>query len=160
MLPDYLRSDLSVVFCGTAAGRRSAEVGHYYAGRGNKFWRAIFEVGLTSELLGPELDARVLDHGIGLTDLAKGVAGMDRELPIGALCAERLRNVAKSWQPRVVAFNGMKAARVVLGAARVNSYGPYKVEGLPAIWVLPSTSGAANAYWSIEPWRQLASVVC
>jgi len=38
MLPDVLAANLDVVFCGTAAGKRSAEVGMYYAGPGNRFW--------------------------------------------------------------------------------------------------------------------------
>jgi hypothetical protein len=24
------------------------------------------------------------------------------------------------------------------------------------VWVLPSTSGAARAFWDVEPWRDLA----
>ena len=43
-LPDLLLPDLRVVFVGTAAGKRSAELGHYYAGRGNRFWRTLHEV--------------------------------------------------------------------------------------------------------------------
>ena len=34
-LPDVLRDNLDVVFVGTAAGRRSAELGVYYAHSGN-----------------------------------------------------------------------------------------------------------------------------
>jgi TDG/mug DNA glycosylase family protein len=46
-LPDLLRPGLRLVICGTAAGRTSAAQRAYYAGRGNKFWRVLHEVGLT-----------------------------------------------------------------------------------------------------------------
>ena len=52
-LPDVVLPGLKVVFCGTAAGTRSAQVGAYYAGRGNKFWRTLFQVGLTPRPLDP-----------------------------------------------------------------------------------------------------------
>jgi len=41
VLPDYPAPNLMVVFVGTADGERSASVGHYYAGRGNKFWKRV-----------------------------------------------------------------------------------------------------------------------
>jgi double-stranded uracil-DNA glycosylase len=53
ILPDVLAPNLKVVFCGTAAGTQSAEVGAYYAGRGNKFWRTLYEIGLTPRQLAP-----------------------------------------------------------------------------------------------------------
>lgn len=46
-LPDQLGKHLRLVFVGTAAGQRSADLGHYYAGRGNRFWPTIHEVGIT-----------------------------------------------------------------------------------------------------------------
>lgn len=75
MLPDYLTPGLKVVFVGTAAGERSAARGHYYSGRGNRFWELLWAVGLTSDrMLIPEHDAQILDYGVGLTDLVQGVA--------------------------------------------------------------------------------------
>lgn len=44
-LPDQLRLNLRLVFVGTAASTRSAELGHYYAHPGNRFWRAFHEAG-------------------------------------------------------------------------------------------------------------------
>jgi len=42
ILPDVLKLDLKVVFCGAAVGSTSARVGAYYAGRdawhGYPFW--------------------------------------------------------------------------------------------------------------------------
>jgi hypothetical protein len=47
ILPDLLQSNLSVIFCGTAAGTFSAEEGEYYAHSNNFFWSILHETGLT-----------------------------------------------------------------------------------------------------------------
>ena len=64
MLPDLLAPDLKVVFCGTAAGRKSADLGHYYAGRGNKFWKTLFTIGLTPNLLLPSQFSELINWKI------------------------------------------------------------------------------------------------
>jgi len=53
VLPDMLRPGLRLVICGSAAGAVSATHGAYYAGPGNRFWRTLFEVGLTPRRLEP-----------------------------------------------------------------------------------------------------------
>lgn len=113
VLPDYLAPGLRVVFCGTAVGKRSAEVGGYYAGAGNEFWGILFEVGLITEPLGPHLSHRVLDFGIGLTDLAKNVAassnrGLEAEYDIVGFIHK-----IEEYEPTWVAFNGIDAAKPV-----------------------------------------------
>ena len=75
MLPDILAKDLKVIFCGTAAGTRSAAIGHYYAGRGNQFWPLLHELGLTPRRLKPDDDHLLPHFGIGLTNLSTDVAG-------------------------------------------------------------------------------------
>ena len=80
MLPDVLKQDLKIVFCGTAAGRKSAELGFYYAGNGNKFWKTLFETGLTPRLLMPSEFSELLNWGSGLTDMVKDKSGMDNNL--------------------------------------------------------------------------------
>jgi TDG/mug DNA glycosylase family protein len=78
---DLLRPGLRLVICGTAAGETSAKLGAYYARPGNKFWRVLHEVGLTPDrALFPSEFRELLTYGIGLTDLAKGVSGMDHTL--------------------------------------------------------------------------------
>ena len=80
MLPDVLDHGLSIVFCGTAAGDKSAARQQYYAGDGNKFWHILFETDLTKDKLHPILYRSVLHYKLGLTDLVKGKSGMDRTL--------------------------------------------------------------------------------
>ncbi len=58
-------------------------------------------------------------------------------------------------EPVYLAFNGKNAARGALGRAVDYGLRPERIGGA-AVWVLPSTSGAARRYWDIGPWRGLA----
>ena len=71
ILPDALAVGLDVVFCGSAAGTRSARADAYYAGPGNRFWPTLFSIGLMPEQIRPANFRHVVRYGIGLTDLAK-----------------------------------------------------------------------------------------
>ncbi len=160
VLPDVLLPGLDIVFCGSAASAASARLGAYYAGPGNKFWRTLHAVGLTPELLPPDAFRQLPEFGIGLTDMAKHASGGDASLPAGADDPAGLRARIERCAPRILAFNGKRAARVALAAwfdARNPGYGAQDHRlGACAIHVLPSTSGAASGFWSIEPWRALA----
>ena len=70
-LPDLLRKSMKLVIVGCNPGERSARVGHYYAGRGNLFWPLLYEAGIVPEPLEHKEDVRLLEFGIGLTDLVK-----------------------------------------------------------------------------------------
>ena len=120
MLDDVLARNLTVVFCGTAAGHRSAQQRAYYAGPGNRLWRTLAVIGLTPEQLSPADFARLLDYGIGLTDLAKGQAGSDRDLRIDRADVLLLRSRIVMYQPQYLCFNGKRAAQVFLGRSPVD----------------------------------------
>jgi double-stranded uracil-DNA glycosylase len=159
VLPDLLRPGLKLVIVGTAAGEASAIKGFYYAGRGNRFWRVLHEVGLTATELGPKDCERLLHYGIGLTDLAKDVSGMDAELPADCFDTVRLRRMIERLSPGVVAFNGKKAAAIFFGIKKSSKleYGRQRDRiGGTAIYICPSTSAAAKAHWSQKPWLDLA----
>ena len=160
MLPDHLAHGLDVIFCGTAAGHRSAQVGHYYARPGNRFWRTLHEVGLTPRRLLPTEDATVFDFGMGLTDLAKNVSGVDRDIPKAAYEPERLDEIVRTWKPKRLAFTSIAAGRHGLGIRGRVAAGIQIVPAMPEVevWVLPSTSGN-NGHWQIAPWRALAESV-
>ena len=159
MLEDLLTQDLTLVVCGSAAGRRSAELKQYYAGPGNKFWRTLAQVGLTPRELSPSEYELLLTFGIGLTDVVKGQSGSDRELDFSGAHPEVLRNKVLEYRPRYLCFNGKRAAREFLGRKQV-SYGlqPESIAET-GLFVAPSTSGAANASWDLSVWQQLADLV-
>jgi double-stranded uracil-DNA glycosylase len=141
-LPDYLRRGLELVIVGLNPGERSARVGHYYAGRGNTFWDLLYESGLTPERLRPEEDARVLEFGLGLTDVVK--CGSKSASDLGAedfrRGLARLRACLHRAGPRVVAFNGKLGCEKFIGHPAKLGWQRERFEGM-RIFVLPSTSG-------------------
>ena len=158
VLPDVLRPGLDIVFCGTAAGTQSARQGAYYAHPQNRFWRTLFEAGLTPRQLAPAQFPQLPDYGFGLTDLAKTVSGMDRQLPPGALGREAcaaLEAKIRAFAPSALAFTSRTAGARFLG--RVDAFGlQTRRLGETAIWVLPSPSPAAAWNFDLAPWRALA----
>jgi TDG/mug DNA glycosylase family protein len=155
LVPDVLRPGLKVVFCGTALGKKSAEVKAYYAGPGNAFWKTLHEVGLTPRVLRPQEYASVTDYGIGLTDLCKTRSGSDREIGRDGFDVPRLVEALERNAPEWIAFTSKNSARAALG--RPVDYGRQTERlGPSRVFVLPSPSGAARGFWDVEKWRQLA----
>jgi len=141
-LPDYLQPGLRLVFVGFNPGERSARIGHYYAGRGNQFWNFLSKAGLVPEKLNPEDDRRVLEFGIGLTDVVKRWSRSS-----SSLCAEdyhrgipRLLEKLRRVGPRVVAFNGKTAYERFSGSRTRLGWQRQLVFGA-RVFVLPSSSG-------------------
>ncbi len=161
VLDDVLQTGLQVVFCGTAAGEKSALLRHPYACPGNKFWATIHQIGLTTAQLSPSDYRKFLDCGLGLTDIAKRASGADSALSSGDFDVPTLRDKLTEFSPRILAFNGKKAASVFYDVpTRKLLYGRqlYAI-GETCVWVLPSTSGFACRYWDIEQWKALADSI-
>jgi TDG/mug DNA glycosylase family protein len=157
-LPDQLAHDLRLVFVGTAASTRSAAFGHYYAHPGNRFWRTLHEVGITERRYQPGEFATLLRLGIGFTDLSKSGAGMDHEIAAASFDVLSFRAKMKKYRPQTIAFTSKKAASLFYGRptqAIAPGLQPAEAD-FPAVFVLPSPSGAASGAWSVLPWRQLA----
>lgn len=159
ILPDVLEPGLKIVFCGSAAGRRSAELGAYYAGHGNRFWATLHMVGLTPRLLQPQEFGDLPRYGLGLTDVCKAEFGADAELTRGSEDLEGFRRKIEACRPAVVAFVGKRAAKVFLGRNTVAFGLQPETIGPARLFVLPSPSGAARGFWDLAPWRDLAALV-
>jgi double-stranded uracil-DNA glycosylase len=158
LLPDVLMPGLKIVFCGTAAGDESARRGAYYAGPGNKFWATVHQVGLTTDRLRPDEFRTLLDFGIGLTDLVKLTSGGDSALAASDFDVAAFSEKIERFSPTIVAFNGKRAAQEFF-ASKV-PYGKQQDSiGTSAVYVLPSTSGAASGAWDVSFWQEAARAV-
>jgi TDG/mug DNA glycosylase family protein len=161
VLPDVLQASLRVVLCGTAVGTVSAKAGAYYAHKQNKFWTILHEIGLTPNLLSPQQYRELLRHGIGLTDFVKTHSGMDHQIPLTKLAEDsraRLRASMLKFRPAFLAFTSKTGGQKFLGGQR--DYGKQAERiGETRIWILPSTSGAANGSWRPEVWHRFADEV-
>jgi mismatch-specific thymine-DNA glycosylase len=141
-LPDYLRNGLRVIFVGCNPGERSVRLGHYYAGRGNQFWPMLYDSGIIPEPIEYEDDRRLLEFGVGLTDLVKRPTRGIEELGKEDYAEGRvlLGQKLDAHRPRVLAFNGKIAYEQFSG--RTCTLGLQAAELYGArVFVLPSTSG-------------------
>ena len=114
-LPDQLQPNLRVVFVGTAAGQLSADLGHYYAHPGNRFWRTIYAVGLTPRLHQPHEFPALLELGIGFTDMCKPGAGMDHVALKAGVDVAAFAAKMRRTRPATIAFTSKKAASLFYG---------------------------------------------
>jgi double-stranded uracil-DNA glycosylase len=158
-LPDLLVPGLLVVFCGTAASSESAKRGEYYAGHGNKFWITLCRVGLTDQVLRPNEYQKLFCYSIGLTDLAKRASGADSSIRPNEFDVANFAAKIKKHKPKVICFNGKKAAKIYYHNHQIE-FGKQieKIEG-STVFVLPSTSGAANGFWDIAYWQEVADLI-
>jgi TDG/mug DNA glycosylase family protein len=158
---DLLAPGLRLVLCGTALGPESARQRAYYADPGNRFWPTLHAVGLTPERFRSTDYPRLLDLGIGLTDLCKHHYGTDARLPADAFDREGLRQRIAAVAPAILAFTSKEGAKRYFGrpTGRI-AYG-FQSEriGPTRIFVLPSPSGLARRYWTDAPWNALAAAV-
>jgi double-stranded uracil-DNA glycosylase len=147
-VPDVIAPRLRVLFCGINPGLWSGAVGHHFAHPGNRFWKALQASGFTDEVLAPSEEHRLLEVGIGVTNLVeaatRSAADLDRDqLRQGA---HALEAKVRRWEPRTVAILGLTAYRIAFGR-------PHAVIGEQAerlaeatLWVLPNPSGAQGHY--------------
>ena len=108
-VPDHLAPGLKLVIVGINPGLRSGATGHHYAYAGNHFWPLLYASGLLPEPLTFAEDARVLEYGIGLTNLCDRTSREANELSRDEMAAgaASLRAKLELYRPAVVCFNGM-----------------------------------------------------
>jgi double-stranded uracil-DNA glycosylase len=149
-VPDLIAPELQVLFCGINPSLYSAAVGHHFARPGNRFWRTLFEAGLTERLLSPFEDALLLERRLGCTNLVARATARADELAESELRAggARLRDLVLEHRPAWLAILGVSAYRIAFGAAKA-SIGPQPERiGPTGIWMLPNPSGL-NAHYQL-----------
>jgi TDG/mug DNA glycosylase family protein len=161
-LPDYLRKGMKLVIVGCNPTESSVRAGHYYAGRGNQFWPTLHESGVVPEPFDYPDDRRIIEFGIGLTDLVKRPTKLVEELTREDFAEGRivLSQKLEEFAPRVVAFHGKQTYESF--AQRKCAYGLQKELLYGAqVFVLPST-GARAAKGKTElmkHFRKLAQLI-
>jgi len=169
ILPDVLVPNLKLVICGSAVGAESARAGSYYAGRNNLFWQILHEIGLTDRVLHTSEYRNLLQYGVGFTDDAKKVSGVDANIKKEDYDAGAFVQKMLFFQPQIICFNGKKAAATLCSWQHQHNcrtkeigYGIYPHPILPngsTLFVAPSTSATAKRYWQPDYWRELAALV-
>jgi len=99
----------------------------------------------------------LLEYNIGLTDLVKNKSGMDSNLLRSDFGSELLLTKIKEFKPKILCFNGKRAAEEF--SLKKVSYGlqTKKVKNTK-LFVAPSTSNSANGFWDISYWKKLSEL--
>ena len=115
-LPDYLKEGLDIVLVGLNPSLYSVEVGHYFATPRNRFWRAINRSGLLAEPLDSYTDYKMIEQGIGLTDIVKRPTRGASDLRAADYreWAPVLKDKLERFAPLIVCFHGAVAYRSYL----------------------------------------------
>ncbi len=158
IVPDLLAPQLKLVFCGTAPSRLSAAAKAYYANPQNRFWPTLHAVGLTPHQYTPTAYPKLLEHGIGLTDICKTISGNDDQLPKDHIRKPDLHAKIMRYQPRLLAFTSKTAAQWAL-EHKVHYGMLEETIGTTKLYVCCSPSPRARRYWDETIWRQLADTV-
>jgi TDG/mug DNA glycosylase family protein len=160
-LPDVVAPGLDVLFCGINPSLVSAERGHHFARPGNRFWPALHLAGLTPRRFTPDEDRQLLEHGLGVTNVADRPTRAAAELTAEELRegAAALAELVAEFRPRVLAVLGITAWRVAFQRPRaVLGPQPERVGGATT-WVAPNPSGL-NAHFRLPDlaasYRQLS----
>ena len=153
---------MKLVIVGYHPTESSVRVGHYYAGRENEFWPLLFESGVVPEPFDYRDDKRVIEFGIGLTDLVKRPSKADEELSREDFAEGRivLSQKLEEFAPRVVAFNGKLTYEQF--AQRKCKYGLQKESLYGArVFVLPATPSVNGKGRSeqLQHFRKLAQLI-
>jgi double-stranded uracil-DNA glycosylase len=157
---DLLKPDLELVFCGYNPSLASGRSGYHYAHPGNRFWRVLFAAGITDRLYGPEEDARLLDLGIGFTNLCARPTRRADELTREEILtgASELRAKLERLKPRAVAYTGIGVYRWFRATSKVG-WGVQEVPAVPGVTdvVVPSPSGLNRMLFDelVEHYRTL-----
>ena len=146
-LPDLLGPGVRLLFVGYNPSVRSALLGHYYAGRNNRFWELLAAGGLTPRRLAFTEDALLPGLGIGITDLVKRPTRAAHDVTPAEyrVGAARIRGLVERLRPAVVAYNGKGVYLRAAGVARA-PWGLQESRIVPGVadFVVPSPSGLAR----------------
>ena len=147
-VPDVIARDLDVLFCGINPGLWSAAVGHHFARPGNRFWKVLEAAGFSGGLLDPSEEHRLLELGLGITNLVPRSTATAAELGRDELRtgARRLARKVTRWGPCYVAFLGMTAYRQAFDRPRAGVGEQPEPLSTARVWLLPNPSGAQARY--------------
>jgi TDG/mug DNA glycosylase family protein len=155
-VPDLIRPDLDVIFCGINPGRYSAAAGHHFAGPGNQFWPTLHAAGFTPRRLTAFEEAELLPLGFGITNFVARATASAAELTPEELRAGA-RTVTRKilrLRPRFVAFVGLQAYRTAFDRRKAQIGLQPETIGQARLWLLPNPSGL-NAHHQPAVLKQL-----
>ena len=169
-LPDYIQPHMKILFVGINPGKRSAEVGHHFAGYSNRFWKLLYESQLIPIPLTHLNDHQLPTWSIGLTNIiARPTSGI-KELtpPDYVMGRKQFQQKIETYHPKIIVLLGVTLAPTLFPPSPHSTKGkrlkPSKFQvGLydqqyfgSQVFILPNPSGR-NAHYS---YTEMVSLFC
>ncbi|WDL98728.1 mismatch-specific DNA-glycosylase [Alicyclobacillus sp. ALC3] len=165
MITEKLRPELAILFVGFNPSLTSYERGFNYAGRSNRFYRILFESGLTDRQYAPEESPNLLDdYQYGFTNLVARPTQRADELSRSEYRegAHVLRRKLEEFAPRVACYVGKGVYEQFTGRRKV-TWGVQKLNEVPGVidFVGPSSSGLVRMTLAaqVEIYSELAQLL-
>lgn len=157
---DLMGDNVRLLLVGINPGLWTAAVNAHFARPGNRFWPALAEAKITSQLVDASMglpqwaEDELLGKGIAITNLCAVATARADELSKEQLLAggKRIRRLVRKVQPEVVAFLGATAYRAAFSVKAPIGKSDEMFEGAQ-LWVLPNPSGL-NAHESVASLAQ------
>lgn len=144
LVPDIIDYDLKILFVGFNPGLRSGEIGHHFAGKNNRFWKLLYASELTPCLLQPEEDIRLLEWGLGITNIVSRPTRQAAELTKEDYIAGReiLKQKVEIYKPQMICYVG-KGVYEKFSLRRNSPWGMQQENVVKGVldYVAPSSSG-------------------
>jgi double-stranded uracil-DNA glycosylase len=141
---DHIKENLKILFVGFNPSIRSSETGHHFANPNNRFWRILYEAGLTPRRFDAAEDAKLLELGMGITNIVARPTKAADEITKGEYKdgQEILRKKIELMKPQVVCFVGKGVYQEYSGLKKV-PWGRQEEAVVPGTidFVAPSSSG-------------------
>jgi double-stranded uracil-DNA glycosylase len=163
-IPDHLRENLKILFVGFNPSIRSSETGHHFANPNNRFWKILYESGLTSRKVDSSEDYTLVSLGFGLTNIVSRPTKTADEITKEEyqLGKAELRKKIEKYKPKFVCYVGKGVYQEYSGNKDV-SWGLQEgsiVNG-SIDFVAPSSSGLVRMKLDeiIDIYRKLVTLV-
>lgn len=142
-IPDLIAPGVRVLFAGINPSLYSAATGYHFARPGNRFWPALHRSGFTATQLLPHEQPKLLDLGLGITNVvARATARADEldpaELRTGG---QQLAALADRFAVAWLAVLGVTAYRIAFARPTATVGPQHGSIGGARIWILPNPSG-------------------
>jgi double-stranded uracil-DNA glycosylase len=161
---DHLAEHLKILFVGFNPSIRSSELGHHYANPNNRFWKILFEAGITSRKYEPIEDAKLLELGFGFTNIVERPTKAADEITKEEYKEGReiLKRKIELYRPKIVCFVGKGVFQEYSGQ-KAAQWGKQNESVVPGVidFVAPSSSGLVRMKMNeiVDIYRKLLELV-
>ncbi|GHI01520.1 G/U mismatch-specific DNA glycosylase [Neobacillus kokaensis] len=141
---DRIKEHLNILFVGFNPSIRSSETGHHFANPSNRFWKILYEAGLTPRKLEPLEDDCLLEWDMGITNIVPRPTKAADEITKDEYKQGReiLKQKIARLSPKIVCYVG-KGVYLQFSGQKAAPWGKQEEAVVPGTidFVAPSSSG-------------------